>query len=317
MIFGTPVTWFIAEILASVLFICCVAHASKQEHGTIRVLELFGFIFYAAIFENIGVASHSYDYDLHRIMLVGKVPLEVLFIEGVIFYVSLQLAEYVNIPNWGKALVVGFLASFQDMSLDPSAIFDKHLFNGIMSGQWNWTFRYHGSFFGIPFFNFTGWMYLMVFYIIAIQIGMWLYKKYDKEIIGYLYPFVASFVAVILLISPLIQFLLYARPFFPQFTRGAELVMLCINCLIGIFILLRYMKIGRPFELKRDWIFLFVPIVLHAYDLIIAFNLRIQNAIIPVTIISALHITLLMFIYTKGKKIDRTVAKHKDAIKYS
>jgi hypothetical protein len=58
MIFGTPVTWFFTEIMASVLFIWCVAHASKQENGTIRVLELFGFILYAAIFENIGVARY-------------------------------------------------------------------------------------------------------------------------------------------------------------------------------------------------------------------------------------------------------------------
>jgi uncharacterized membrane protein len=141
--------------------------------------------------------------------------------------------------------VVGFLASFQDMSLDPSAVFDLHKFDGVMPGQWNWTFRYAGSFFGSPVFNFSGWMYLMVYYVIAIQVGMCLYKKYKKEWIGYLYPFWGGLIGVVLFVSPITQFLLFGMPFFPIYTRGAEIVLLIVNSLIGLFVLLRYQKIIR------------------------------------------------------------------------
>ena len=93
MIFGTPITWFITEIFASVLFVICLIHAAKQEHGIIRLLELLAFILYSAIFENIGVFMDIYDYNVNRIMMIGKVPIEILMLEGVIFYVALRFAK--------------------------------------------------------------------------------------------------------------------------------------------------------------------------------------------------------------------------------
>ena len=303
MIFGTPVTWLLAEFLAIVLFVICMIHDSRQEHGTIKVLELIGFLFYSAIFENIGVYTQIYDYNLHRIMLIGKVPLEILMIEAVIFYAGLRLVDYLHIPNWGKPFVVGFLASLQDMTLDPSGVFDLHSLDGVMSGQWNWASHYDGTFFGIPYFNFSGWMYLMVYYVIAIQVGMWLYKKYKKEIIGYLYPFVGGLVGVILLVSPITQFLLFGSPFFPFYTKGAEIALLVFNYSLGLFILLRYSRIDRPFSFKRDGLVFFIPMALHLYDIVIAFALKIEIAYIPVLLVSAIHIAYFFYVYIKGKRL--------------
>src|ERR1035437_7187330 len=126
MIFGTPVTWFLAEILSVVLFVVCLIHASKQKDAVLRILELIAFLLYSGIFETIGVYAKIYDYNLHRIMLIGKVPIEILRFEAVIFYAVLRLAEFLDIPNWGKPFVVGFLASLQDMTTDPSAVFDLY-----------------------------------------------------------------------------------------------------------------------------------------------------------------------------------------------
>jgi uncharacterized membrane protein len=306
MVLGTPATWLIAEVLVSILFIYCIVHASKQEHGILKILELCGFIFYSAIFENIGVYTQIYDYNLNRIMLIGKVPIEVLMVEGIIFYASLQLVNKLHIPSWGKPFAVGFLSSFQDMSLDPSAVFDLHKLDGVMSGQWNWTFRYDGTFFGIPFFNFSGWMYLMAYYVLAIQVGMWLYKKYKKEWIGYVYPFVGGLAAAILLVSPITQFLLFVNPFFPMYTRGAEMAILAVNYLVGLGILLRFMKVDQPFELKSP-IFI-IPLVLHLFDLAIAFALQLQIAYVPVVTVSLLHMAFLAFVYARGKALRNTAA---------
>jgi len=302
MIFGTPITWFIVEVIAAVLFLVCIVHASKQEHGIQRVLELLGFVFYAAIFENIGVFTHIYDYNLNRVMMIGKVPIEILLIEAVIFYASFQLVTKLRIPHWAKPFAIGFLSSFQDMSLDPAAVFDLHLLDGIQSGQWNWTPRYEGAFFGIPFFNFSGWMYLMAYYSAAVLVGRWLYAKYNKEAIGYLYPFVGGLLGVVLLVSPLTQFLLFGMPFFPIYTRGAEIALLVVNFAVGLGLLLRFQKLDSPFDLKVDYPIFVIPLILHLVDIILAFALKLEAAYIPVVSVSLIHLGYLGFVYLKGKK---------------
>jgi uncharacterized membrane protein len=302
MIFGTPITWFIVEIIAAILFLVCIVHASRQAHGIHRILELLGFVFYAAIFENIGVFTQIYDYNLNRVMLIGKVPIEILLIEAVIFYASFQLVTKIHIPDWGKPFVVGFLSSFQDMSLDPAAVFDLHRLDGALSGQWNWTSRYDGAFFGIPFFNFSGWMYLMAYYTAAILVGRWLYARYKKEIIGYLCPFVGGLVGVVLLVSPLTQFLLFVMPFFPIYTRGAEIAILAANFAVGLGILLRYQKIDSPVDLKVDYPIFIIPLILHGFDIILVFALQLEAAYIPVVAVSLVHMGYLGFVYLKGRR---------------
>jgi uncharacterized membrane protein len=301
MIFGTPITWFLVEILAAVLFLACLVHAAKQEHGILKVLELIGFIFYAAIFENIGVYMDIYDYNVNRILMFGKVPIEILMIEAVIFYASLQLVTKLRLPRWSMPFAVGFLASFQDMSLDPAAVFDLHQLDGILSGQWNWTMRYDGTFFGIPFFNFSGWMYLMAYYTAAVLVGRWLYTRYKKEAIGYLYPFVGGLAGVLLLVSPLTQFLLFGMPFVPIYTRGAEIALLVVNFAVGLGLLLRFQKPGERFDLKQDWPVFLIPLVLHLVDIILAFTLQIEIAYIPVVAVSLIHLGYLGYIYLKGR----------------
>ncbi|MCX6054327.1 MAG: carotenoid biosynthesis protein [Chloroflexi bacterium] len=309
MIFGTPITWFFTEVFASVLFIICIIHALQQENGKIKLIELLAFILYSAIFENIGVFMDIYDYNVNRIMMIGKVPIEILMLEGVIFYVALRLAEKLHIPKWGIPFVVGFLASMQDMTIDPAAVFDLHKLGGVMSGQWNWTLRYDGTFFGIPFFNFSGWMYLMAFFVIALELGALLHKKIKNESFGYYYPFLAVIPALLMLVS-ISRFVLFFQPFFPMYTRGAEIGMLVFNYLLGLFILLRYQKIDKPFDLKNDGLFFFIPVALHLFDIIIAFSLKIEIAYIPVVVVSLFHISYLLFVYLKGKSLSKSTLQN-------
>ena len=296
MIFGTPLTWFLAEILSVVLFVVCLIHASKQKDAVLRILELVAFLLYSGIFENIGVYAKIYDYDLHRIMLVGKVPAGILLFEAVIFYVGLRLTEFLDIPNWGKPFVVGFLASLQDMTMDPAAVFDLHSFNGVISGQWNWTPHYAGGFFNIPYFNFTGWMSMMVYYTAFILIGECLYKKNQQPFVGYIYPFAAALLSVILMVSPLNQLVLFGAPLVPLYTKNVELVLLVINFSIACLILLKCQKPTRAFNFWRDGIVIAIPFVLHLYDIMVAFALRIEVAYVPVVLVSAIHLLYLFHV---------------------
>jgi hypothetical protein len=107
----------------------------KTKNATQKILESFAFIITAGIFENEGVFSKDYVCDLHKLMMIGNVPFEVLIIEASIFYVAFVLADDLNVTTWSKPIIIGFFSSVQDMTLDPSAIYDMHSFDGKMSGQ--------------------------------------------------------------------------------------------------------------------------------------------------------------------------------------
>ncbi len=303
MIFDTPISWFINEIIASILFIICIVHISKEKNAIHRMLELFCYVLTAGIFENIGVWAGIYDYSVNRIMMFGKVPFAILFIEGVIVYFVMLLMERINVPCWALPFGAGVLASIQDMTLDPSSVFDIHNFSGSLEGQWNWVKYYEGGFVDIPFFNFSGWLTMVLFFMMCVQVGRYLYYKYQKEWIGYVYPFVSILVTVILLASPINQFLLYMVPFFKMNTKTAELFMLCFNYIVCFFIMFKFAKYDQPYDKKRDRLMFLIPIFLHIYALINSIVLGITKAMLPIIVVTLLHCTYLFFVYKKMKKV--------------
>ncbi len=323
MIFGSPISWVITELLSLGVFFTVLVHASKQTNSGLKTLELFGFIIAAAIFENVGVNfGHNYSYDLRRFMMIGKVPLEILLLEASIWYAAFALVERLALPAWARPFAVGLFGSVQDMTVDPSAVFDRFALtdesqiatwnqvypgsmgDGGMSGQWNWTNPgYDGGFFGIPFYNFSGWMYLMFYFSAAILVGRWLYDRRKSLVIAYAYPFVAALVDVVCLASPVNVFMLFGIPIAPAGSKIAELIMLCLNYGVAIVILFVFRKRVQAMDLKADGIILFgVPLFLHAYDIIYAFARGTSVAYVPVVLIGVLHALYLLLMYRAGKR---------------
>ncbi len=312
MILGTPVTWLLSEALSIVLLFVCLVHASKQKYATHRIMEFFGFIIAAAIFENIGVWGKIYNYDLHRIMMIGKVPLCILIIEAAIMYAALILVERLEVPKWTMPFIVGMLGSVQDMTIDPSSVFDTHLFDGVMSGQWNWTSHYEGGLFGIPFFNFSGWFTMIAFFVALVLIGRHLYEKKQNKIIGYAYPIFAGIIVPIILISPINQFLLYLSPIFPFYTKIPELIMMIILLAVPVVLLFIYRNKMKPFDFKKDKLCYVIPIFLHIFYTILGFAVGIKQAYVPGIVITAIHLAFFCYLYMKSKK----AADYEDYQKY-
>jgi hypothetical protein len=288
MIFGTPISWFINEIIGSALLLICIAHAIKMENPLVRLLELFCYMITAGIFENIGVWQNVYYYSLDRVMMFGKVPFSILFIEGAILYSTVLLVERLQLPKWAIPFGAGVLSSIQDMTLDPASVYDFHNISGVMEGQWNWTKHYDGGFVDIPFFNFSGWLTMILFFSACMFIGRHIYERKQKKWIGIAYPFVSIIITVVLLVSPINQFLLYAMPIAKINTKSAELVLMTINFAVCIFILLKFAKYTKPLE-KEDSLVFFVPIFLHLYALVSSVVLDISAAIVPVIIVAVIH----------------------------
>ena len=302
---STPATWAIAEILAFVLFFYCLADiVKKNEDKTriFRVFELFGFIVYAGIFENIGVLGNTYNYSLDRLVMVGTVPLSLLAIEAVIFYSALRFAEVMEFPKWTIPVIVGFLAVLQDLTIDPVAVFDTHLVAGVMEGRWNWTTHYDGRFFGIPFFNYTGWFFLMFYYAALIQLGRKLYERSSHKItVGLVYVTLSPIAGVLLIISPITRFLLFLDPIFPKFlNRSAEIAMLSFVMIASIAILIKYRKRSAMINFKKDKVIWIIPLALHTFDIILAFSLKITIAYIPVLLFAGIHLGYLIYYYLKS-----------------
>ncbi|MCK4529811.1 MAG: carotenoid biosynthesis protein [Candidatus Marinimicrobia bacterium] len=302
---STPATWAIAEILAFVLFFYCLADIVKKNEAKtriFRVFELFGFIVYAGIFENIGVLGNTYNYSLDRLVMVGTVPLSLLAIEAVIFYSALRFAEVMKFPKWTIPVVVGFLAVLQDLTIDPVAVFDTHLVAGVMEGRWNWTIHYEGRFFGIPFFNYTGWFFLMFYYTALIQLGRKLYERSGHKIgVGLTYVTLSPIAGVLLIISPITRFLLFLDPIFPKFlNRSAEIAMLAFVMITSIVILIKYRKRSAMINFKKDKVIWIIPLTLHTFDIILAFSLKITIAYIPVLLFAGIHLGYLAYYYLKS-----------------
>ena len=302
---STPATWVLAEILAFVLFFYCLADIVKKNDDKtriFRVFELFGFIVYAGIFENIGVLVNTYNYSLDRLVMVGTVPLSLLAIEAVAFYSALRFAEVMKFPKWTIPVIVGFLAVLQDLTIDPVAVFDTHLVAGVMEGRWNWTMHYEGRFFGIPFFNYTGWFFLMFYYTALIQLGRKLFEKSGHKIAtGLAYVTLSPIAGVLLIISPITRFLLFLDPIFPKFlNRSAEISMLSFIMIISIVILIKYRKRSVMINFKKDKVIWIMPLILHTFDIILAFSLKITIAYIPVLLFAGIHLGYLAYYYLKS-----------------
>jgi len=305
---STPFSWAIAELLAFGLFFYVLADIMKRNDDKVRifrVFELIGFVIYAGIFENIGVLGNTYNYSFDRLVMVGTVPLSILMFEAIIFYSALRFAERMKFPKWTIPVVVAFLAVLSDMTIDPVAVYDHHLVNGVMEGRWNWTPHYKNMFFGIPFFNYTGWFFLMFYYTSLIQLGRHLFKKSDYKIgRGIAYVTIAPILGVLLIISPLTRFFLYLSPIYPVFlNRGAEILMLSIVMISSIIILIKHWKRDAKISFKDEPVIWIIPLILHTFDIVLAFSLKISIAYVPVLLFAGIHLGYLGFYYLRSRKM--------------
>jgi hypothetical protein len=162
-----------------------------------------------------------------------------------------------------------------DFSLDPLSV--KQVFSGVHEaaiGRWSW-FPQAGDpqIFGIPVFNFTGWVLLCGLGTAFLLLGRYLYKKSGyKAWVGYLYPPVAMILAMIALVCPLSSFLLWLAPFSAR-GSSSQWVMLALYFALQLVVYLFIWR-GRmrtPLTFKDNWPIFYVLVGSHLIN--IAFTL--------------------------------------------
>jgi hypothetical protein len=260
--------------------------------------------------------------------MIGSVPLEILLIEASIWYTAFNLTDRLNLPIWVRPLVIGFFCMLQDMTLDPAAVFDRFAMTDAAevqrlgekypgafgpdggSGQWNWTNPgYDDLFFGIPFFNYTGWLTMMAYYSAFVLLFRWLLQKFESRVMAYGYPFVSALAALLCISSPVNAFIVKGRPLFPEPDRSFEIVMLSLLSLASLAMIYLWRHRLLAIDLKRDgWIIFGIPVALHLFDIGYAFVQGIETAYAPVILFSGAHFALLFWLYRENHRIVREQA---------
>lgn len=299
-----PWTWILFDLISAGLFMYCIAHVIKTEKNPVpKVFMLFAFLIYSGVFENIGHAMGWHPYSPYRIFRIGNIGLGTSMMESVLFYSAYVVVRNLEMPKFLQPFAIAFLASVADFVIDPVMHWDVYIRDGARHTQWMWTPDYADNFFGVPFYNFSGWIYLMLWFAISVYIAEWAYQKLNyNKIFGYIYPWLLPISSLFLLLMPSSKILLYGSFSGEVISeRTPELIMLCIHCTIALFILIRYRKTIESFDSKRDRVGFLVPITYNLIYVVVGFARGLSEAYIPMIAVTVLHAIYLAYIFHGGK----------------
>ena len=302
-----PIPWLLADLLTLLVTLLVVVFIiRKSRHPVSILLESFAFVFlYASVYENFAVVQGWYVYG-HALLMVGDVPLSVPLLEVDVLITTLWLLEKMDIATWCKPFVAGLFGMLQDFSLDPYTVRQVFTVNGLTSGRWTWLLPQGAvNIYGVPVYNFPGWTLIMFYATVFILLGRWWYKRSGyKPLVGYIYPFLMIFLALMTMVSPLSQFLLWLAPFFAKGSNG-EWIMLCFHLVFPVFLLVAFWR-GRmkyPLSLKEDLPVFAVIGLFHLSDILFTVAGGYNEILWLILLASAVHWVLLGWIYAAGRKV--------------
>lgn len=111
---------------------------------------------YGTWLEFMGVMTGNYYYAPEAIMILEVVPLSVTLAWVGIIYSVMVIGERLKLPLWQRILTTTLIALSLDWGMDPIAV---------ELGAWTWVFE-GGAYFGVPSFNFIGWFFIPIAYLI-------------------------------------------------------------------------------------------------------------------------------------------------------
>ena len=138
------------------------------------------------------------------------------------------------------------------------------------SARWNWLIASTDvNILKIPVFNFPGWMLIMLYGSACLLIGRWWYRKSGyRPVVGYVYPFAAMIAALLLMISPISNLLLWLGPIF-QKGSPIEWILLAFHLMVPCALLIFLWRGRMAKRFTRDDLPVFiVPTVLHLSDIV-------------------------------------------------
>jgi hypothetical protein len=301
-----PMPWLLADLLTVALSAIIIIFVIRRtRHPGSVILECLAFVMlYAGLFENFAVVQGWYVYG-RSLLMFGDVPLSVPLIEMDVLIAGLFLLEKMNLPDWGKPFVIGLFGMLQDLSLDPLAVQQVHTVDGSTTGRWTWVLEPGVTqIYNIPVYNFPGWMLIMLYGSIFLLIGRGIFKRSGyKPWVGWVYPFLAMLLALITMVSPLSQFLLWMAPIG---TKGsnAEWIMFAFHLIFPTLLLLFLWRgrMNQRFSFSADWPLFLVPLIFHLADIFWIVAGGFTNVLWLALLATVVHGALLAWIFVLGSR---------------
>jgi hypothetical protein len=301
-----PGTWLVQDIIAILLSLLVLAFIIKRnKHPIVMILEAFAFVFlYASIYENAAVVMGLYSYG-RSLVMIGFVPASVPLIEVCVLITGFWFLEKTSLPDWVKPPIIGLFGMLQDFSLDPLAVRQVYTTAGVTSGRWNWLIASTDvNILKIPVFNFPGWMLIMLYGSACLLVGRWWYRRSGyRPVVGMVYPILAMFAALLLMISPISNLLLWLGPVF-QKGGSIEWVMLAFHLIVptALLVFLWRGRMVKRFTLDDLPIFI-VPTVLHVSDILFTVFGGFHEILWIVLLASFVQTALLLFAYLNNRRL--------------
>jgi len=303
-----PWTWLMQDIIAILLSLFVLAYiVRRNKRPVVLILEAFAFVFlYASIYENAATTIGLYSFG-RSLVMIGFVPASIPLIEVCVLITGFWFLNKTSLPDWAKPPIIGLFGMLQDFSLDPLAIRQIYTTTEGISGRWNWLINLTDvNILNVPVYNFSGWMLIMFYGSACLLIGRWWYQKSGyRPVVGYVYPFITMFAALLLMISPLSNMLLWLGPVF-QKGDSIEWIMLAFHLLVPTTLLV-FMWRGRMTKhfTANDLPIFVVPTVLHLSDILFTVIGGYTEILWIVLLASFAHSALLLFIYLRDRQLIR------------
>ena len=302
-----PVIWVIEDLVVLLVATITLVFVLRKEEKPVQILlELFCFIlFYAGAYENLGTILPLYHYGRSLIM-IANVPITVPIIEYLVVYSSLRMLGKMRIPTWCKPIVVGLFGMLQDFTLDPLAVRQVFETAGGSIGRWSWVVGPRRcEHLGDPRFRTS-----------RAGCSSWgggarASSSADggssvcrRPLVGWVYPVLSMLGALLLLVSPVSQFLLWLAPFFPK-GSPIEWMLLAVHCAVALSLLAvawRGRMNGR-LTVRGDLPVFLVPVVFHVSDLVFTLVAGYTEILWLELLFTAVHWVILLAVVLRGRGI--------------
>lgn len=158
--FQQPLLFFIFEFIGFFSFALILIREFYQKN-TLRILEIIGCAIFGLILE-IGntYLAHTYYYSDLFLIKIFDVPLAIGLGWAVIIYCAMLLSDQYDIPWQIRPFLDALTAILLDLSMDIVAI---------RIGFWHWAIPLNQEWYGVPFENLAGWIFVVLSFSFLVR----------------------------------------------------------------------------------------------------------------------------------------------------